>query len=58
MSYPKEIILKTLHLYAEGLSLSKIRDLSGSKKDNIFMIALFYTGLGNIPIYWKNLKRN
>ena len=26
MSYPKEIILKTLHLYAEGLSLSKIRD--------------------------------
>lgn len=26
MTYPKEIILKTLHLYAEGLSLSKIRD--------------------------------
>jgi len=26
MSYPKEIILKTPHLYAEGLSLSKIRD--------------------------------
>jgi len=26
ISYPKEIILKTLHLYAEGLSLSKIRD--------------------------------
>ena len=26
MMYPKEIITKTLHLYAEGLSLSKIRD--------------------------------
>ena len=26
MTYPKEIIVKTLHLYAEGLSLSKIRD--------------------------------
>lgn len=26
MMYPKEIILKVLHLYAEGLSLSKIRD--------------------------------
>ena len=26
MTYPKEIVTKTLHLYAEGLSLSKIRD--------------------------------
>jgi len=26
MTYPKEIIVKTLHLYAEGLSLSKIRE--------------------------------
>ncbi|KAA0002895.1 MAG: IS6 family transposase [Thermoplasmata archaeon] len=26
MTYPKEIITKVLHLYAEGLSLSKIRD--------------------------------
>jgi len=26
MTYPKEIIVKALHLYAEGLSLSKIRD--------------------------------
>jgi transposase-like protein len=26
MTYPKEIIVKTLHLYVEGLSLSKIRD--------------------------------
>ncbi len=26
MTYPKEIIAKTLHLYIEGLSLSKIRD--------------------------------
>lgn len=26
MSYPKEIIVKTLHLYAEGLSLSKVRN--------------------------------
>ncbi len=26
MTYPREIIAKTLHLYVEGLSLSKIRD--------------------------------
>ncbi len=26
MTYPKEIIAKTLHLYVEGLSLSKTRD--------------------------------
>lgn len=26
MTYPKEIIAKTLHLYVEGLSFSKIRD--------------------------------
>lgn len=26
MTYPREIIVKTLHLYAEGLSLSKTRD--------------------------------
>jgi len=26
MTYPKEIIVKVLHLYAEGLSLSKLRD--------------------------------
>lgn len=26
MTYPKEIIVKALHLYAEGLSISKIRD--------------------------------
>jgi len=26
MTYPKEIIVKALHLYGEGLSLSKIRD--------------------------------
>lgn len=26
MTYPKEIIVKVLHLHAEGLSLSKVRD--------------------------------
>jgi transposase-like protein len=26
MTYPKEIIAKTLHLYVEGLSLSKVRN--------------------------------
>jgi len=26
MTYPKEIVAKALHLYAEGLSLSKVRD--------------------------------
>ena len=27
MTYPREIILKAVHLYVEGLSLSKIGDL-------------------------------
>ena len=26
MTYPKELIVKVLHLYIEGLSLSKVRD--------------------------------
>ena len=26
MTYPKEIIVKSVHLYGEGLSLSKVRD--------------------------------
>lgn len=29
-SYPKEIIAQVLHLYVEGLSLSKIREFMGA----------------------------
>lgn len=44
MTYPKEIIVKVLHLYVDGLSLSKIRDY-------IYQHEGYYLHDGTI-LYW------
>ena len=54
MTYPKELIVKVLHLYIEGLSLSKVRDFVYQHEGyKIYDPQNFYKILG-LHLQWYN----